>query len=119
MSDDRIDPEINLENFQSVMSEILDQVVSATGVADKADLTLPDNPVTPGSRVPDAEQWATKQVTRARAAGPDWLYGVLHPRKNPVEAAIAANAKRKQKLAQAEQEERWLHSMERVDIGNV
>lgn len=111
--------EINLDNFEGVFSEIVDRVVAQTGVAAKADLSLPDNPVTPGSRVIDPAAWAEKQVARATAASGDWLKGVLSPRKNPIQAAIAANGKRKQRLAQAEQEERWLHSMERVDVDEM
>lgn len=108
--------EINLGNFEALFGEIVDRVVAQTGGNAPADLTLPDNPVTPGERVISAEDWASKQVSRAQAASGDWLKGVLSPRKNPVQAAIAANGKRKQRLAQAEQEERWLHSMERVDV---
>jgi hypothetical protein len=119
MADEQNENEITLDNFTSTFALEADRVLADTGAADKADLTLPDNPVTIGGRVIDAENWARKQVERAAAAGSDWLYGVLHPRRNPVEAAIQANGKRKQRLAEAEKEERWLHSMERVDVDEM
>jgi len=113
------DPVINLENFSELFSQVLDTVDQSLGVSAEADLTLPDNPVTPGPRVKSAEAWAKKMVTNAVAAGPAWRAGVLSPRKNPIEAAIAANGKRKERLAEAEREERWLHSMQRVDVDEM
>ena len=111
--------EINLENFGTLFSQVLDVVDKGLGISDEADLTLPDNPVTVGARVKSAEEWSDKMVTNAQAAGPAWLRGVLNPRKNPIEAAIAANGKRKQRLADAERDERWLHAMQRVDVDEM
>jgi len=111
--------EINLENFDTLFSQVLETVDRGLGISDEADLTLPDNPVTVGARVKSADEWSDKMVTNAQAAGPAWLRGVLNPRKNPIEAAIAANGKRKQRLAEAERDERWLHSMQRVDVDEM
>lgn len=108
--------QVTLDNFESLFAEITGRVVSATGLAAEADLTLPDNPVSVGSRVPEADVWADKMIDRAISASSDWLAGVLSPRKNPIEAAIAADGKRKQRLEEAEREKRWLGSMKRVDI---
>lgn len=108
--------EVNLSNFEDLFSEILDRVNGATGANAPADLTLPDNPVTPGQRVPEASAWANKMIDRASRAGDDWLKGTLSPRKHPVQAAIAADQKRKDKLAEAERQGKWKASMERVDV---
>lgn len=112
-------PEINLDNFSELFAQVLETVDNGLGLSAEADLTLPDNPVTVGGRVKSPKDWADKQIARSSTAGGDWLKGVLSPRKHPIEAAIAANGKRKQKLAEAEREERWLHSMERVDVDEM
>lgn len=112
-------PEVDLSNFEDLFQEIVTRVADATGVSAPADLTLPSNPVTPGERVLNATDWAEKMTSRAVNASSDWLKGVLHPRKNPVLAAIAANGKRKERLAEAEREERYLHAMERVDVDEM
>jgi len=108
--------QIDLSNFEALFGEILDRVNGATGANAPADLTLPDNPVTPGTRVPEASAWATKMITNATRSGDAWLKGTLSPRKNPVQAAIAADKKRKDKLEEAERQGKWKASMERVDV---
>lgn len=108
--------EVTLDRFDDLFSDILSAVADKTGVADQADLTLPDNPVSPGNRVVDADAWADKMVDRAISASGEWLKGVLSPRKHPIEAAIAADGKRKQRLEEAEREGRWKAAMERVDV---
>lgn len=110
---------VDMSNFEDLFDEILNRVVDATGVADEADLTLPDNPVSVGSRVPDADAWADKMVDRAVSASGDWLTGVLSPRKHPIEAAIAADGKRKQRLEEAEREGRWKAAMQRVNVDEM
>jgi len=112
-------PQVTLENFEHLFDEIVGRVADATGVADKADLTMPDNPVSVGARVVDADDWADKMVDRAVAAGAEWLKGVLSPRKHPIEAAIAADGKRKQRLEEAEREGRWKKAMERVNVDEM
>lgn len=113
------DQEITLENFDSLFSQVLETIDNGLGISAEADLTLPDNPVTVGARVKSAEAWAEKMVANAVAAGPAWRTGVLNPRKHPIESAIAANGKRKQRLAEAERDERWLHAMQRVDVDEM
>jgi len=115
MSDETKNPFELIQQFQDDFSKDLDAVIENSGSGDPRDLALPDNPVTIGGRVIDANEWAKRQLEGAAGAGDRWLYGVLHPKRNPVEAAIAANQKRKDRLAQSEKEEKWLHSMERVD----
>ena len=119
MSENSKNPFELIQEFQAAFAEDLDAVLDETGSADAKDLTLPDNPVTVGGRVISAEEWAKRQLEGAAQAGDRWLYGVLHPKRNPVKAAISANQKRKDRLAKAEQEEKWLRSMERVDTDEM
>lgn len=73
------------------------------------------NPVTLGPRVISPADWSKKQVERATAAASEWLERVQKPRKNPIEAAIAADGKRKNKLAEAERLGKWKAAMSKVD----
>lgn len=119
MANENSNPFELLEDFQAALSKDLDAVLEGTGAGVEKDLTLPDNPVTIGGRVLDPAEWARRQLEGAAQAGDRWLYGVLHPKRNPVKAAIDANQKRKDRLAQAEKEEKWLHSMQRVDMDEM
>lgn len=116
MSKKKDKPQVDLAVFDAVFDEIVGRVAEATGVNEPADLTLPGNPVSVGSRVPEAAAWADKMIERAGRASAEWLDGVLSPKKNPVEAAIAADGKRKQRLEEAEREGRWKKAMQQVDV---
>lgn len=107
--------EVNLENLTASFNKVADVLKNNP---ESVNFNRPHgkgNPVTLGSRVISPEDWAKKQQTRAIAAADDWLNGVLHPTSIPSEAAIKANAKRKDKLATAEKEERWLKAMKKVN----
>jgi len=108
--------QVDLSNFEALFSEILDRVNGSTGANAPADLTLPDNPVSVGARVPEAAEWSAAMIEGATRSGDRWLKHTLSPRKNPVTAAIAADQKRKDKLAEAERLGKWLASMNRVDV---
>jgi len=73
------------------------------------------NPITLGPRVISAADWAKKQIERAQGAASTWAANVLAPRKDPVEAAIRADKKRKDKLDAAEKAGKWLAKMKKVD----
>ncbi len=60
---------------------------------------LPGNPVT--KKVKDPARWAKQQITNAVDARDDWLDGMLNPSRNPVEAALAAADKFKDRLKAA------------------
>lgn len=113
------DHEVNLDNFSELFAKVAETVDNSLGISKEADLTLPDNPVTTGTRVKSAADWSDKMITNATNAGPAWLKGVLSPKKHPIEAAIAANGKRKARLAEAERDESWLKSMARVDVDEM
>jgi hypothetical protein len=77
--------------------------------------TTVGNPYNLGSRVLSAGEWKDKQIRRATAAGEDWLKGSLAPRRNPKESALKADGKRKDRLAQAEKEEKWKKAVSAYD----
>jgi hypothetical protein len=52
---------------------------------------------------------------RAAAAGNDWVAGSLAPKRDPVQAAIAANDLRVARLQQSIADKTWEASMARVD----
>ena len=108
-----------LGDFASNLDEKLNTVAAETGIGKPKDLTLPDNPVTIAPRVKPPADWAEKQIKNAKAASGNWLKGVLNPRKNPVEAAIKADGKRKNKLEEAERQGKWLKSMQKVNIDEM
>jgi hypothetical protein len=68
-----------------------------------------------GPRVPDAQAWTNKMVTRASNAGQDWVSGSLAPRKDPIQAALDANQKRIARFNQSVTDKTWEGAMARVD----
>jgi len=77
------------------------------------------NPVTLGARVIDPAEWSKKQIDRAKASGDEWLKRVMKPRKLPTDAAIAADGKRKDRLAESERQGKWLAKMKKVDVDEM
>ena len=73
------------------------------------------NPVTLGPPVISAEDWANKQVTNASNAASDWLKNVKRPRREPIKAALAASAKREQKVRESLEQKKWDKAMAKVD----
>lgn len=106
---------VTAENAVEKFNEAYSQVKNNPEAAALLGPTTVGNPYNLGSRVLDAARWKEKQLKRAAAAGEDWLAGVLAPSRNPREAAIKANAKRKDRLAKAEADEKWLKAMNAVD----
>jgi len=107
--------EVNLDNLSSSFNKVADVLKNNP---ESVNFNRPHgkgNPVMLGSRVISPEAWAAKQQSRAVAAADDWLQGVLHPTSIPSEAAIKANAKRIDKLAQSEKEGKWLKAMQKVN----
>jgi len=82
-----------------------------------ADLIGPHkgNPITYGEAVISAEEWAEKQVKRASAAAGDWERNVQRPRRDPIKGAIAAAAKRRQKVMESLDTAKWEKAMGKVD----
>ena len=107
--------EVSLDNVIGSFNKVVDYLQNTTDVKTFNTPHGKGNPVTLGSRVLSAAEWATKQVNRATAASDDWLNGTLHPKVLPNEAAIKANAKRIDKLAEAEKQGKWLKAMQKVN----
>lgn len=108
-----------LNDFTKNLDAKLERVAAETGIGKPKDLTLPKNPVTIAPRVKPAKDWADKQIRNAKAASGAWLKGVLNPRKNPIEAAIKADGKRKNKLEEAERLGKWKKAMEKVNVDQM
>ena len=108
--------ETSLAEFDKGLNAQLDKAAKKTGVGKPADLTLPDNPVSVGSRVKSPEAWAAKLIANALGSGDNWMVGILNPRKNPIEAGIAAEAKYQDKLKQSMVEKRRVKGLQQVDV---
>lgn len=103
------------KNFSEVFGKLMDSVIANP---EKHDFLRPGetgNPITIGARVSSPVDWAKKQTDRAIAARDEWLKGVKSPRKHPIEAAIKADKKRTDRLAEAERQGKWLKAMSRVN----
>lgn len=83
--------------------------------------TFKTNPVTPGvgSRVIDAATWFKRYLKSARDSGDDWEERALTPRRDPIQAAIANNAKRIDRLKESEDQEKWLKTMQKKTANDV
>jgi hypothetical protein len=60
----------------------------------------------------NAADIANKQIRRAIQAVSDYEAGVKNPDRDPIAAAIKSDARRKNELAKAEAEGRWLKAMQ-------
>jgi hypothetical protein len=83
--------------------------------------TFHTNPVTPGvgSRVIDAATWFKRYLKSAKDAGDDWEERTLTPRRDPIQAAIASNEKRIDRLKESEDQEKWLKTMQKRTFNDV
>lgn len=111
-------PTVNLGNFMEAFAKNL-ALAQTNPEALAGNQEQIGNPVTIAPRVPEAKDWADKQLARTAAAGEDWKRGVLRPKKNPVEAAKAANGKYKAKMQQALTEDRFLKGLGNVDLDEM
>jgi hypothetical protein len=78
---------------------------------------IPGNPVT--KKVPSGAKMAEKLVKRATAAAEDWVEGVKHPSRDPIEAAIAAKDKFVDRLTTAIKEGRWEGGLKKVTHADI
>lgn len=106
---------LDLSDFEARLDATLDRVQTDPEFA--ADLVAEHqgNPITLGPIVIDPEEWAEKQVKRAAAAASEWEKNVLRPRRDPLKAAIAAKEKRKEKLRESLEQDKWAKAMAAVD----
>jgi len=83
----------------------LAEVYTQIGLDVREDI-VPTNPVT--KKVIPPDKWVDRLVKRATAAADDWLAGVKNPSRDPIKAAIEADAKWKDRTQQAIKEDRRL-----------
>lgn len=106
---------LDLTDFEARLKATLDRVQTDPEFA--ADLVAEHqgNPITLGPIVISPEEWAEKQVKRAAAAASEWEKNVQRPRRDPLKAAIAAKEKRKEKLRESLEQDKWAKAMAKVD----
>jgi len=78
---------------------------------------LPGNPVT--KKVKDATRWASQQIDNAKKAADDWLSGVKNPSRNPIEAALAANDKRIDRLTESIKNKKWEKNLSKATLADI
>jgi len=78
---------------------------------------IPNNPVT--KKVKDASRWASQQIKNAKDAAEDWLDGVKNPSRNPIEAALAANDKRIDRLNESIKTKKWEKNLGKVSASDI
>jgi len=78
---------------------------------------IPGNPVTRKVKSPD--RWAKQQIENAKAAASDWQEGVLNPSRNPIEAALAANDKRIDRLQESIKNKKWEKNLAKVSQSDI
>jgi len=107
------------EDFAQVFRQLIAPIPIPEHHADPS--TFKTNPVTPGvgARVIDATQWHKRYVKSAMDAADDWFERALTPKGDPIDRAIKANEKRKDRLAQAERDEKWLKTMGKRSFSDV
>jgi len=115
MAPEKSSDPFGLNTFTHNFKALLDQVETDADL--RAELTGPrqGNPITLGPVVTSAEEWAEKQVKRASDAASEWLKNVQRPRRDPLKAAVAANAKRTQKVKESLDQDKWAKAMAKVN----
>jgi mevalonate kinase len=63
-----------------------------------------------------ADRWVKKQVERARVATDEYKLGVANPDRDPIKAALDANAKRIAKLQDSIAKKTWETKMSKLTI---
>lgn len=94
----------------------LAEVYTTIGL-DVRDAIVPGNPVT--KKVIPPERWKDKLIKRATAAASDWIEGIKSPSRDPVKAAIEADAKWKDRVMQAIKEDRRKKALEKVSHADI
>lgn len=106
---------LDTSDFITTLNQKLDRVENDPEYVKELQAERVGNPITLGPLVISPEEWAAKQVSRASAAASEWEKNVLRPRKDPLKAAIAAKEKRKEKLRESLDQDKWAKAMAKVD----
>lgn len=78
---------------------------------------VPGNPIT--KKVKSADRWAKEQISGATAAASDWQTNVKNPSRNPIEAALAANDKRVDRLKKSIDDKKWEKNLAKVTQADI
>jgi len=105
----------DLSGFQLAFRKMLDRVETDPEFVKELTEERQGNPITLGPLVISPEEWADKQVKRASDAASEWEKNVQRPRRDPIKAAIAAKEKRKEKLRESLDQDKWAKAMAHVD----
>jgi len=89
----------------------------ANGQDPKALGIIPANPVT--KKVKSADRWAAEQMKGATDAASDWENNVKNPSRNPIEAALAANDKRIDRLKKSIDDKKWEKNLGKVTQADI
>lgn len=106
---------LDLTDFQADFRGLLDRMDKDPELVKDMTSEHKGNPITLGARVLSPEEWADKQVKRASDAADAWLEHVQKPRRDPIKAALAASAKRANKIREALEQKKWDKAMAGVD----
>lgn len=105
----------DLGDFESRLDAVLNRVQTDPEFVTEITSEHKGNPITLGSPVISPEEWADKQTANATNAASTWLKNVKRPRREPIKAALAAAAKREQKVRESLDEHKWEKAMAKVD----
>lgn len=107
---------VTLDNFLDTLAREMAKVeADPAGYVEANKPPTEGNPITLGELVPSATKWTEKLVNRAKAGASDWLANSMTPRAVPSKAALAANAKRLDKLQKSITDKTWEGAMAKVD----
>lgn len=68
--------------------------------------------------VKEPKKWIEKQLARVRVSEGDYKAGIEAPERDPIKAALDANAKRVKKLQESITNKTWEKAMARVTMGD-
>lgn len=108
-----------LAEFEKRLAKSLDRAVNDPTFMEEMTPPAVGNPITLGPSVIDPTELAEKQVANAEAAASRWLEHVKRPRRDPKAAALAASAKREQKVRESLEKKKWDKAMAKVDLDEM
>lgn len=106
---------ISFEEFERRQAAALDDAIAHPEKYERLGERLEGNPIALGPRVLPPNEWASKQLSRAAAAGDAWLTRSLSPRKVPSQAALQANDLRIARVQESISKKTWEGAMNKVD----
>lgn len=110
---------VTLDTFLEHLSKDLALAATDPDALEGAHATTTGNPINLGPRVPEATDWANKQIANATAAGERWLANVQRPTKDPKAEALRANARYKGEMAKVLTEDRFAKGVQKIDLDEM